>query len=88
MELKGYVRVLGCPLHLWVADKVFDVQPLFRSRDMHVLKEEIEAANVGELLSPIQDYKLRALISKLLVKDPVERLSLLDIHEDEFFDGL
>ena len=55
---------------------------------MHTLKEEVEAANIGELLSPIQDHKLRTLISKLLVKDPMERLSLLDIHQDEFFDGL
>lgn len=55
---------------------------------MSTLKEEIEAADIEEILSPIEDDKLRALISKLLVKNPMERLSLLDIHEDEFFDGL
>lgn len=55
---------------------------------MHALKDEIEAADIEKKLSPIEDDKLRALISKLLVKDPMERLSLLDIHDNEFFYGL
>lgn len=55
---------------------------------MHTLKDEIAAADIEKKLSPVEDDKLRALISKLLVKDPMERLSLLDIHKDEFFHGL
>lgn len=55
---------------------------------MHALKEEIEAADIEKKLLSVEDGKLRALISKLLVKNPLERLSLLDIHEDEFFHGL